>query len=425
MQYMEVIMYKNLIFVVICLTLLNCSTTQLYKGVKLAPEETVIIEGESLTNFSCHMAVATNSIKICAFDGVEFDTCQRSVEFLPGEHSFRLELSMYGITMQDKMYRLEFDAGERYCLRIDSYNGELNPKLSYVGKYNKQTEKVDLGKKHINLSHHIDTGTKHALKKHPLISKDLNSNGLFNIDKNIIKQNEISKIITSDFIYKDDGSLDKRNREHILTYDRNGNLILSSGHVDQGGDRSDKFIYDGSNNLAEEHLFNGLDVTGEADVTAIYKNSNNVMMEKKSYNNKGVLLGSSTYIYDESGNNIEVNNFNSDNQLLFSVTKKYDKFNNIKKRVKANTISEYSYKDYTTIITTKFPNGSVHSVFKYTFNKNGTLKGYSRTSGDGDYWDKYVYLYDDNQLPISKVHSKKELVVQDPYEITKYEYVIN
>lgn len=161
-------MCKRILLIVICFSLLSCSTVQLYKGSKLAPEEVVVIEGESLTNFSCHMAVATNSIKICAFDDAELDTCQRSVEFLPGEHSFRLVLSAYGITIYENTYRLEFDAGERYCLSIDSYNGSLSPTLSYLGKYNKQTTKIDLGRKYIKLSSHIDTGAKQVLNKHPL-----------------------------------------------------------------------------------------------------------------------------------------------------------------------------------------------------------------------------------------------------------------
>lgn len=261
-----------------------------------------------------------------------------------------------------------------------------------------------------------------ASKQYPPIPEDINRKGYFKIPKNIIEKNKITKVITNDFIYDDNGKLTKRNRQHVLTYN-NGDLISSSGHKDQSGDVSYKYIYDKKRNLIEEHQYHGLNITVEPTVKIFYKNIGNEKVSKEVFNNEGVSLGRETFKYDKNNNNSEISIFGTNNQLRYKIIKSYDAFNNLIVRKKSNIATYYSYRDNTVTILVKLPDGTIHSSHKYTFNKNNTIDSYLRTSGDGGYWDKYVYSYNENGLPISKVHSKKEFIIQDPYELTKYEYV--
>lgn len=261
-----------------------------------------------------------------------------------------------------------------------------------------------------------------ASKQYPPIPEDINGKGYFKLAKNIIVKNEITKVITNDFIYDDNGKLTKRNRQHVLTYS-NGDLISSSGHKDQSGDVSYKYIYDKKRNLIEEHQYQGLDITAEPAIKIFYKNIGDKTSSKEAFNNEGILVGRETFKYDKNNNNSEISIFGENNQLRYKIIKSYDVFNNLIVRKKSNITSYYSYKGNTVTISVKFPDGTIHSIHIYTFNKNNTIDSYLRTSGDGGYWDKYVYSYNENGLPIIKVHSKKEFIIQDPYELTKYEYV--
>ena len=149
-------MKYSLIFIV-CLTLISCSTAQLYKGDKLAPEDVVVIESASALNLSC-LSASPDKIKICAFDNVEFDSCQQSIEFLPGEHVFRIEISsLLVLTTHNKEYIQRFEAGgERYCLTLTGQQYTSKPELFYMGMYNKQTKKVDKYVRKINLVEHVN-----------------------------------------------------------------------------------------------------------------------------------------------------------------------------------------------------------------------------------------------------------------------------
>ena len=133
-------MYKHIPVFVVILFLFGCSSMQLYKGEKLPPEQVVKIEGTS----NLDITHGGNAAKICAFDTVELDSCQPFIEFQPGEHILRIEVTWFGLAVHNKRYKLNFEAGERYRLGINNDGGGASsPALMYLGKYNKNTGEVD------------------------------------------------------------------------------------------------------------------------------------------------------------------------------------------------------------------------------------------------------------------------------------------
>jgi len=68
------------------------------------------------------------------------------------------------------------------------------------------------------------------------------------------------------------------------------------------------------------------------------------------------------------------------------------------------------------------PNNQLHSTIEYLFDSEWNLISYLRKSPDGEYWDKFSYKYNSESLPIEKVWSRKEMILQDPYQLTKYAY---
>jgi len=120
----------------------------LYQGGKQSPEQVVIIEGMS----SLDITSGGKSAKICAFGNKELESCEPYIEFLPGEHILRIEVSSLGLTVHNKKYKYNFKAGERYRLGISADGGGASsPALIYVGKYDKSAGKVIKDTKLISL----------------------------------------------------------------------------------------------------------------------------------------------------------------------------------------------------------------------------------------------------------------------------------
>ena len=142
-------MNKFIIAFIASTLLIGCSTAQLYQGTKQPPENIVIIEGSNV------LASGGKSAKICALNHKELDSCESSIELLPGEHVLRIEVSSLGLTVHNKKYKYSFKAGERYHLGIAAdRGGASSPALIYIGKYDKSTSKVIEDKKIIPLFKH-------------------------------------------------------------------------------------------------------------------------------------------------------------------------------------------------------------------------------------------------------------------------------
>ncbi len=59
---------------------------------------------------------------------------------------------------------------------------------------------------------------------------------------------------------------------------------------------------------------------------------------------------------------------------------------------------------------------------EYSFDDDNNLKSYYRESVSGSFWDRFTYTLNEKGLPIEKVWSRREFVLQEPYELTKYSY---
>lgn len=98
-------------------------------------------------------------------------------------------------------------------------------------------------------------------------------------------------------------------------------------------------IYNEKGNKIEENHY---DSDGSLDKKYTYKyDKNNNLIEENHYYSDGILYSKNTYKYDENGNKIEENWYNSDGSLYEKHTYKYeyDKNNNWTQRIKyKNTI---------------------------------------------------------------------------------------
>lgn len=127
-------------------------------------------------------------------------------------------------------------------------------------------------------------------------------------------------------------------------------------------------------------------------------------------------------MYDTASNNVEISVYDANGNAIGKGVKKFDDFGNIIEKVAGNAKKIYSYDKRKIIISHLNQNNQLHSTIEYTFDNNWNLLTYLRKSGDGEYWDKFTYKYNADALPIEKVWSRKEFLVQDPYQLTKYSY---
>jgi hypothetical protein len=73
--------------VLITVALTGCATTRLYEGAKRSAGDIVMIRGMSNLDITAGGLAA----KVCEFDGKPLKTCEPFIEFLPGEHTVKIE----------------------------------------------------------------------------------------------------------------------------------------------------------------------------------------------------------------------------------------------------------------------------------------------------------------------------------------------
>lgn len=260
-----------------------------------------------------------------------------------------------------------------------------------------------------------------ALEKYPELPLILDGKGLFVVSKSQAAQLKIKSVKVSDWLFKDGGELVDRDRHGLFEYDVSGNISEFSGHKDRKGYIKNEYIYvddnlfemkfyvkteDGLNYMGKE-TFKYFD--GDRSESILFDNSGNIKFRKK-------------FVYDTAGNNVEISISDGNGNGIGVRTKRFDKFGNIFEKVTGNVKEVYSYDKHKIIISRLMQNNQLHSTREYTFDNNWNLLSYLRKSGNGEFWDRFTYKYNADALPIEKIWSRKEFVVQDPYQLTKYSY---
>lgn len=279
-----------------------------------------------------------------------------------------------------------------------------------------------------------------ALMKYPQLPRILDGKGLFVVSKSQASQLKIKSVKVSDWLVKDDGKLVDRNRVGNFEYDVSGNILEFSGQKDQSGNIKIEYIYT-DNNLSEKILSIKTEegfkyvakesfeyVNGRQTVGTIFDNTDKIKIRKK-------------YMYDSSGNNNEIHHYDTNGKIIEKITKMFDEYGNVIEKIMGNVKETYSYDKHKITVFRLTQNNDLLGSIEYIFNKEWYLLSYFRKSGyrksagryvDGffgllekftyKYWDKFTYAYNADALPIEKVWSRKEMLIQDPYQLTKYSY---
>ena len=129
----------------------------------------------------------------------------------------------------------------------------------------------------------------------------------------------------------------------------------------------------------------------------IYNEKGN-KIEENYYNSNGRLYSKTTYKYDEKGNMIEDNFYDSDDgSLIYKNTYKYDE--------KGNKIEEYHYDE----------DGKFNYKYTYKYDEKGNIIEENHYDSNGRLDSKYTYEYDKNNNWIQRIEYKNTI----PHRITE------
>ena len=129
----------------------------------------------------------------------------------------------------------------------------------------------------------------------------------------------------------------------------------------------------------------------------IYNEKGN-KIEENYYNSNGRLYSKTTYKYDEKGNMIEDNFYDSDDgSLIYKNTYKYDE--------KGNKIEEYHYDE----------DGKFNYKYTYKYDEKGNIIEENHYDSNGRLDSKYTYEYDKNNNWTQRIEYKNTI----PHRITE------
>lgn len=260
-----------------------------------------------------------------------------------------------------------------------------------------------------------------ALEKYPELPVILDGKGLFVVSKNQAAQLKIKSVKVSDWLFEDDGQLVDRDRHGFFEYDISGNISEFSGHKDQAGYIKNEYLY-ADNNLIEKKYYIKTEDEWKFIAKESFKYIDGDRSESIVFDISGNIKRRRKFMHDTAGNNVKISLNDANGNAIGTMTKKFDEFGNILEEVTRNGKKVYSYDNHKIIISHLMQNGQLHSTYEYTFDNNWNLLTYLRKSGDGQFWDRFTYKYNANALPVEKVWSRIEYIVQDPYQLTKYSY---
>ena len=199
------------------------------------------------------------------------------------------------------------------------------------------------------------------------------------------------------------------------------------------GDALDRFgenlqiTFNDKGNKIEENLFNS-DGRLSFKLTYKYDNKGN-KIESNSFDPDRRLSSKSTYKYDDKGNKIEQNFFNSDGSLSFKYTYKYDdKGNQIEENWFGSNVSSsfkhtYKYDDKGNQIEQNYfdPDGRLSLKYTYKYDDKGNQIEENSFISDGNLDDKYTYKYTYDQQGnwIQQIAYKVKNGVEKPSRIVE------
>ena len=133
-------------------------------------------------------------------------------------------------------------------------------------------------------------------------------------------------------------------------------------------------IYNEKGNKIEENYYNS---NGSLDFKDTYKyDEKGNKIEKNRYNSDGSLYYKVTYKYDGKGNKIEVNHYDSNGSLILKYTYKYDE--------NGNKIEECWYNE----------DGSLIVKFTPKYDENGNMMEVNNYDSNGSLHKKFTYKYE-------------------------------
>ena len=126
-------------------------------------------------------------------------------------------------------------------------------------------------------------------------------------------------------------------------------------------------------------------------------------IERNSYNSDGSLVNKWTYKYDEKGNRTEANTYNSDGSLNLKLIFKYDEKGNI------------------TELNGYISDGSLVGKDAYKYDEKGNKIEHKKYDSDGSLYFKYTHKYDEkgNEIEYNGYNSDGSLENKNSY---KYEF---
>ena len=145
------------------------------------------------------------------------------------------------------------------------------------------------------------------------------------------------------------------------------------------------------------------DALGFEQILQITFNEKGNKIESNSFNSDGSLSFKYTYKYDDKGNQIESNSFNPDGSLSFKYTCKYDD--------KGNQIEENSFN----------PDGNLVDKYTYKYDDKGNKIELNYFNSDGSLFLKSTSKYDDKGNEIERNSFISDVNLDDKYTY-KYTY---
>lgn len=266
-----------------------------------------------------------------------------------------------------------------------------------------------------------------ASPRHPEEPKELDGKGLFALPEDRAARLKVKSVVTGDWLHDKNGLTDRK-RGFRVEYDSSGRLLKYSGDMDQRGPVELEYAY-AEGKLVEEKHFSPARPGAERTLLGkvVYDYSKPKTKVRVIYNAEGEVQNKVRYIYDDADRIVTMEALNpSNDEPLGALARAYDKSGNLIREVSPGGLRVYSYEsNVLTVSTYSGPTPEkkyLHSTMAYTFDTEGNLVSYQRTSGDGNYWDKFTYSNDKQGLPKEKTWSRKEFILQDPYELTRYSY---
>jgi len=259
--------------------------------------------------------------------------------------------------------------------------------------------------------------------------KNLDRKGFFPLTTHKVRELQVKSITTSDWLYEQDGRLTDRQRGAYVEYDELGRLIRFTGHVDQEGHIEVEYQYDKEGRILEEKLFSKDGEVRKLAVRAVFDYGNPRAKEQSVYDGDGAMVSRTRFSLDDAGRVSKIEKLDvASGNVLAKAKRTYDRKGNFVDEAGAagrtahslenNVLTVSRYAGFKGVMS----KGKLHSVEQYTFDDRGNLLSFFRKSGDGSFWDKFTYKLDKQGLPVEKIWSRLEYVLQDPYELTKYSY---